>query len=207
MKEDHVTKTIHVYDKKAQEFYKDSLMRGALVARDRFISLLKTGANILDVACGSGRDAGIFVKEGFKVTGIDFSTELLAIAKKDIPYADFYQMDMRGMNFSENTFDGIWACAALLHLSKSELPAVLKRIFNMLKPSGIAVFVQKFGEGEGFREELSLPGEKRFYSYYTQDEFADYVRTAGFKILDIYTYKDADSNRKTQWIDCFTQKL
>lgn len=56
------------------------------------------------------------------------------------------------MRFEEMTwrerFDGIWACASLLHVSRSELPAVLGNFHRALKTGGVMYASFKYGGGE-----------------------------------------------------------
>ena len=61
-------------------------------------------------------------------------------------------------------YDGIWASGALLHVPKAEMPALLGRLANALKPGGLMLATFKSGEGE-MRDKLG-----RFYSYYSLPE-------------------------------------
>jgi SAM-dependent methyltransferase len=47
-----------------------------------------------------------------------------------------------------NQFDGIWACASLLHVPAAELPGVMQRLRNALRPRGILYASFKYGKGE-----------------------------------------------------------
>lgn len=122
MKDDHVSKTIAVYDAMAQKYAKKLDDFAPLPERERFISLLPSHGRILDIGCGPGGDADYFTTKGFRVTGIDFSEKLLEIAKKRVPQVTFYKQDFRRLGFSQVSFDGIWACASLLHLKRHEMP-------------------------------------------------------------------------------------
>ena len=50
---------------------------------------------------------------------------------------------------SESQFDGIWACASLLHVPYSELVETISHLTGFLRPSGYFYFSFKYGEGEG----------------------------------------------------------
>jgi len=73
---------------------------------------------ILDIGCGWRKDAKIFSDLGYKVTGIDISENLLAIARKTSPTSQFVKADFRQIPFLEQSFDGLWASASLLHAEK-----------------------------------------------------------------------------------------
>ncbi|MCC6323403.1 class I SAM-dependent methyltransferase [Candidatus Nomurabacteria bacterium] len=98
--------TIDVYNTLGKKYLADSL-KIIPPQRDFFISLLPKGAHILDVGCGGGRDAKYFIKKGFKVTGIDMSSVLINIAKKEVPKASFKEMDILKLDFPINSFDAV----------------------------------------------------------------------------------------------------
>lgn len=138
------------------------------------------------------------------------SVELLKHANKTrVGTAHFYKMDMRQITLQTDSFDGIWACASLLHLTHKEVPAVLSRLYALLKSDGTMFVSVKVGEGEGMAASDSIPGQKRFFSYYSTDELENLLRSAGFLITDIYTWDqhDRNSERSPQvWISCFVRK-
>ena len=64
---------------------------------------LKPGDRILDVACGAGRHARGFARRGMRVTGVDLSRDLIAVAREQSPYLpgkpDFLRWDARRLPF------------------------------------------------------------------------------------------------------------
>jgi SAM-dependent methyltransferase len=86
----------------------------------QFLPLLPKRANIIDAGCGSGRDSKHFLALGHKVIAFDTSSKLVKLATK------FTQFDIQCSSFLEfntkdNSQDGIWACASLLHVPRNEL--------------------------------------------------------------------------------------
>jgi len=207
---DHITQTVDAYEKNSQQYATQAEYFSLDPEMKRFLHLLPLPpANILDLACGSGRDSRLLSSKGYNVIGVDLSSALLAIAKKNAPLAKFKKQDLRNLQFHNNFFDAVWASAALVHLKKTELPHVLSSLFLLIKPGGLAFLHQKKGKGEGFSIEPSMPSVKRYYSYYEKDEFEKYVTNAGFIIIDSYVYCDTDrfiGKRDTEWISCFTKK-
>ena len=63
-------------------------------------------------------------------------------------------------------YDGIWACASILHLNKQEIQAVLRKMLAALKADGIIYTSFKYGDYEGMRNE-------RFFTDFTEETFAD----------------------------------
>jgi ubiquinone/menaquinone biosynthesis C-methylase UbiE len=171
--------------------------------------MLPKGGMILDLGCGSGRDSAYFVASGFPVIGIDLSEELLKLAKKNVPQATFFIQDFRKLTFPVDSFDGVWACASLLHLKHQDIPAVFLRIYRVLKPHGIFFLFLKEGVGEEEKNVSSVPYKKRFFSFYKSDELRRYLEKAGFSVLDIYTVQDSKSvphEPPEIWISCFARK-
>lgn len=64
-----------------------------------------------------------------------------ATALTGIPvrYQSFYELT------ESNQYDGIWACASLLHCDRNRLPDVLKRIYNALRRGGVCYMSFKYG--------------------------------------------------------------
>ena len=48
----------------------------------------------------------------------------------------------------QERFDGIWACASLLHVAPADLPDVLRRLQRALRPGGVMFFNFKYGQGQ-----------------------------------------------------------
>jgi len=195
---DVVKKTIEAYEEKAEEYAK--LIPGIETIKetaDFFIKNLK-GKKILDVGCGPGRDTKYFTEQGFDVTAIDLTKALLTIAKKQAPKAQFHLMDMRKLEFPDNSFDGLWVNASLLHLPKKEAKPTLLGFKRILKPGGVIFIAVR----EGFEEKFSLEkGLKRFYANYTKEELSNLVKETGFILI-----KEDRKESGHMWIRMFATK-
>lgn len=134
------------YESNAKTFVESTLLVDMQPLYQRFLPLLPVRADILDAGCGSGRDAKYFIEHGYQLTAFDASAEIAALAEKEIGRAVQVQrlQDIR----YKNQFDGIWACASLLHVPAKELPDVFQRLACALKPSGVIYCSFKYGQGE-----------------------------------------------------------
>ncbi len=209
MKSDHIQKTISVYDTIAQEYAKKVVNSAPVQEREKFISFLPSHGNILDAGCGSGRDSGYFSSKGFDVVGVDLSEKLLEIARKENPSVRFQKQDLRYLDFPEKSFDGIWACASLLHLQRSEVPGVLKEFYTFLKPHGILFILVKQGKGEADVAENLSSGMTRHFTYFQPDELKKMVIEAKLTVEDMYTYNEKDRDGKKRdlwWIASFSKR-
>lgn len=142
-------KTIEYYNSKAEEFYESTVNADMSDQYYLFEKYLGDGAHILDCGCGSGRDSKHFLENGFKVTAIDGSEELCKKAS-ELTGLEVKHMYFQDLNF-DNDFDGVWACASLLHVEKDRLPDVLKKITRALKGGGVLYASFKYGDFSGER--------------------------------------------------------
>ncbi len=161
------TGTLAYYKKYARE-YRDSTAKLHLSELYKpFLKEIPVGGHILDAGCGSGRDTKAFLERGYRVTGIDASPEMaqsaVLLTGQHCEVLSFRKMEFNGL------FDGIWACASLLHVSKHEMADVMRRFIRALKIGGIFYISLKEGEGERFAE------DGRFFNYYTEGSFRDFL--------------------------------
>lgn len=151
----------------------------------RFCSLLPKRGNILDLGCGPGRDANIFASQGYSVVGIDFSPEMVDLARKACPQGSFHVMDIEQISFPKHSFDGVWASASLLHVSKVHLSRVLESINDVLKPEGAFYLSVKCGSGEGIESDTRYGGDiQKFWSYHDEETLRHHLTAAHFEVTE-----------------------
>lgn len=167
--------------------------------RKAFAKRLGKGARLLDVGCAGGRDTEFFVKQGFRVTGVDASKVFIRIAKRRVPTAKFSVMDIRKMPDSLNNFDAVWANAVLLHLQRKEVPKVLRNFSRILVPHGLLHIRVKLGRGSGWVID-SLVQQPRFFTYFTKTEMLKMIREAGFRIVKSQIISDEKKRKEVRWL-------
>lgn len=202
----HTKITIDTYNKTAKEYILKVQKYAPEPEREKFISLIKPGGKILDAGCGSGRDANYFAAKGFAVTGIDLSDNLLAYAN-ELAQGNviFHKMDLRAITL-DSSFDGIWACASLLHLAREEFLPVLQSFRQILIPGGILFLLLKEGAGDRLVTSGTIEGDTRYFTYYTREEIRTSLEEAGFKVLNqlVWDQKDRNTERPHEmWISTF----
>lgn len=118
---------------------------------DRFLGHLPKPAKILDAGSGSGRDTLAFKNLGHDVDAFDASPELCLLSTEltGVPtrLERFQEFE------SEPIYDGIWACASLLHVQADELSEVFRRLVQGLKPGGAFYSSFKHGQEERCSED------------------------------------------------------
>jgi len=206
---DVVAKTIQAYEETAENYYKTHFDINEIKdIADFFIQNLK-GKEILDIGCGPGRDAKYFSENGLDVTGIDLTSKFVKMASKNVPNAKFIQMDMRKIDFPENTFDGIWACASFYHIPKKDAKNTLLGFRKVLRPAGLMFISIKAGTEEKFVQKEEDKGWAKFYAFYTEDEFKNLIESCGFKIIKVIIRKKKDIDNvhvENTWINVFASK-
>ena len=191
--------TLNYYAQNAESFISGTLDADMQDTRARFSAHLPPQGLILDFGCGSGRDTKAFLDAGFRVDAADGSPELCALA------SEYTGIEVKRMLFTEldacGRYDGIWACASILHLAREELQSVLGRIKNALKPGGVLYASFKYGEYEGLRG-------GRYFTDFTEETLTAFWHTAAsMQIFDLWITKDARPGREEErWINLLARR-
>ena len=201
---------ISYYDKNAEEFCRATKDADMSFCRDKFLHLLeqrnyikksksdKSKIHILDAGCGSGRDAKAFLDAGYQVTALDASRKMCEEAKKLIKQ-EVYCIKFEELQFQQE-FDGIWACASLLHVSFAEINGVLKRLWDALKKDGVLYASFKYGEG------IRTDNDRLFFNY-EETTLNGLMINNGFLVEDIFLTQDVRKSREEErWINVLAKK-
>lgn len=165
-------KTLAVYDGMAEKYAQESSERRTNKNLNHFLDLLPKGGHMLDLGSGSGWASKHALHRKFRVTACDGSIGLAAEAEK----LTGLKVDIRlyeQISYSKNMFDGVWACASLLHCPKSEFHSLLARVGISIRPKGQIWASFKQGDTE------SCDKIGRFYAYYQPGELMEFFRDTG----------------------------
>lgn len=192
--------SIDYYNKYSKIYFENTVNLNMTPILNRFLSLLPDGASILDLGCGAGRDAAYMLEHDYDVTLLDGSEEMCALAEIHTDH-EVLNMKFEDLDFDE-VFDGVWACASLLHVEQSEMPYILGKIREALVPQGIFYMSVKKGDFQGYRNE-------RFFADFKKHELKDlFAKVRGFEILDIWQTEDVRSNKSEQaWLNVLAKKV
>ena len=199
MEKEYQAKTLKYYNESSELFKKDTVNVDFSDIQDKFLTYLEPGSLILDFGCGSGRDSRYFLNKGFKVDAVDGSEEMVKIAR-EITGLDVKQMLFQELNETEK-YDGIFACASILHVAYNELPDVFEKMIRALKNNGILYVSFKYGDFEG-----EVKG--RYFTYLTKEKFGELIsRFKELKIVEEYVSCDVRPGRADEkWLNVFLRK-
>jgi SAM-dependent methyltransferase len=182
---EQVRLTVDAYSVAAQNFADkpdDRAWLQPLVAM--FAEALPPGALVADLGCASGRETVELRAAGLQVVGLDLTRAFLAIARERYPALGYVQGDLRSLPFATGAFDGAWASASLLHLSRDEVPGALAEVHRILRPGGAFYSSMQWGEAAGMVAPLEgdVVSGARYYTYYEPEEWRGMVEAAGFTV-------------------------
>ncbi len=192
--------TLDFYNQNAEDFASNTFDVDFSENQNRFLKYLKPEAAILDFGCGAGRDTKRFLELGYNVTAMDGSPELCRIASAN---TGIRVVNRRFQDLDEkNIYDGIWACASILHLPKIELETVLRKMLDALKDNGVIYTSFKYGEFEGERN-------GRYFTDFTESSFRTF--SDGIPQLHIeqnWISGDARPGREDEkWLNLILKKV
>jgi SAM-dependent methyltransferase len=194
--------TTNYYDKNAESFAKRTIERDVSDAYKKFLNLLPSKGRILDAGCGSGRDARHFKQLGHDAVAFDASIEMVKLSSLEVGHPTLH-LNFQDMAFKEE-FDGVWACASLLHVPYEQTEEIIHKIKDALKPKGFFYASYKHGDAQ----ETSSDG--RIFYNMNETTILPYLDNS-FKIIEMwqtpYTSAHAHATSTKSWLNVLCQKM
>ncbi len=190
--------SIEYYSQNASEYFEHTVDIDMKEDWERFTELLPEGGSILDLGCGSGRDSEHFISLGFDVTAMDASEEMCDLASihigQDVLNLTFDEIDF------EEVFDGIWACASLLHVSGSRIDDIMDKVVKSLKGDGVLFMSFHYGDFEGERS-------SRYYKDYRTKALKELIaRQKELELIEIWKEDENRDDSDKAWICVLARK-
>ncbi|MCC6782320.1 MAG: class I SAM-dependent methyltransferase [Planctomycetes bacterium] len=166
--------TDEYYATRAEEYSRATRDLDLTMQLGLFRQELNPGAEVLDLGCGSGRDLRAMRSISMRPVGLDRSLSLAKGAREfsgcPVVRADFHELP-----FADQSFDGIWAIAALLHARPHEVRPALREVRRVVRDSGLVLTSMQLGQGE--RE----ASDGRYFALYSIDQWAAIGNECGLR--------------------------
>lgn len=193
---DYINDTLKYYNDNSENF-KMKWDNYLFDIPNTFASYLKQGDNVLDLGCGTGRDSLYFKDKGFNVTCIDGSENMCKIASEalnqEVLNKNYFDLDYI------DTFNGVFACASLLHLKNEDLKIILKKIYDSLKYDGIMYASFKYGNDERYEE-------GRYFNDMTLDKFNRLMNESGCNFEIVKAWNTAQYGSVREFLNIILRK-
>lgn len=189
---------IEFYETNAAQFFAGSVGADMSADRARLLAYVPKGGAILEAGCGSGRDALAFKNAGYDVTAFDGSAALSRMASEhtglNVLHKQFSEVDWI------DQFDGIWACACLLHVSRRDLPDAVGRLAKSLRRGGVFYMSFKYGDQERFTT-------ARPFTDMNEPLLSTLIEQCGLAIPEMWTSEDVRPERAGDiWLSAIARK-
>lgn len=168
--------------------YEEKYMNVGLYAEllNQFCDAVKRpGAEILDVACGPGNVAQYLLerRSDFQLLGADLSENMVELAKKNNPKANFIVHDAKALNSIKKKFDGIICSFLLPYFDKTELESLFTEIHEKLNEEGILYLSTIEDEYENSSFKRGSTGDALFMHFYPESYLRSCFKQFGFEVL------------------------
>ena len=187
------------YEKHGQEFFDDSVYRDMGNLYKSFLEYVEDGGYILDAGCGSGRDAFIFESLGYQVDAIDASAKMCQLSTDYLGFT-VQQLRIQDMDMYK-TYDGVWACASLLHVPIFELESSIDKLCKALIDDGTLLISVKYGTS------WHVDQKGRLITEMDETLMEDSMRRNSMDIIDIWIEESpASDGIPVEWINMMAAK-
>jgi SAM-dependent methyltransferase len=191
--------SIDYYNKNSIEYFNGTIKLDLSVAYSRFLKHIPSEGHILDAGCGSGRDSFYFIGKGYEVTAFDASEKMVELSS-DLIKQKVLKMRFQDIDFDSN-FDGVWACASLLHVNRNEVDAVFQGLIKSLKPNGVFYASFKYGSKE-------LVKDNRYFNCYDKTLMDELLsKHSEVTLIDMWINNDLRNEKKSEcWLNLIMKK-
>ena len=154
------------------------------------------GSKVLDIGCGMGEPiASFLIANGYHVTGVDISANLLEFCHQRFPTHRWIKADMCQLNLNE-TFAAVLAWDSFFHLTYDEQRSMFKIFKAHLRPGGILIFTSGPAHGEAWGNN---GGEQLYHASLAQEEYEQLLTDHGFEVIT-HVVEDPECGLHTVWV-------
>lgn len=149
---------------------------------DRLADSVPKGAKILDLGCGTGVPFDKYlVDRGFKLTGVDFASNHIAAARKNVPTATFIESDFSTLDFGTHKFDAIIAFYSIFHILREEQQELFNKMNSLLVNGGFILVTLATSDSEDVEENWT--GAPMAWSQYDPAKYKAMLAQSNIEIV------------------------
>ena len=192
--------TVRAYDLDAASYAAATATVPARVraALEDLARRLGDGARVLEVGSAGGRDALLMESLGLDVRRTDVTPGFVRLLRGQGHACDLLDPLVDDLTVPEGPYDAVWANASLLHVARTDLPAVLGRLAAVTRPGGLLRASLKKGDGEGWSTHGAVAGPRHF-TYWRAPALAAVVAAAGWG--DVVVRGGLAGSRGESWLE------
>ena len=188
---------------KVAKLYEKSFMNVSLYdeSYSYYYNLIPKGGNeILEIGCGPGNITKYLLKHNprLQITGLDIAPNMVTLAKKNNPTANFRVMDCRSINTIKSKFNGIVCGFCIPYLIEKDTYKLLKDCNNLLIQGGILYL--SFVEGDSYSSIYmkGSTGNGMYFQYYNLNSLIVILKQNSFEINNVFHEKYTNKDKKTE---------
>ena len=159
-------------------------------------------AKILEVACGPGNITKYILDNhpNFKILGTDLAPNMIELAKKNNPTANFQLMDGRAIKSLNKKYDGIISGFFFPYLSKEDTIQFIADASTILNPNGVLYISTMEEDYSKSGLQKGSKGDEIYMHYHQADYLTEALMKNNLKIIEIQR-KDSVSTTGIKTVD------
>ena len=190
------------YHKQYKQFFEQTVDIDPSSFLTSFFRAIPPQTSILDVGCGSGRDLLWLKKQGFHVTGFEYSAGLASLARKHSG-CEVIEGDFETYDFSNLCFDAILASGSLVHIPHNNLTTVLKNILKAFNQNSIQAHYMYISLKAG--TDVKKDSQNRTFYLWDKKTLKQIFADLGFNVIEISKSRSV-KNSKDLWLGYVIKK-
>ncbi len=200
--------TLSYYEENASNLSKRYESADVTTLHQTLLKTFSPHSKLLEIGCGSGRDASFMQEQGYKVTAIDGSQKMIEKAKTLHPALEAHLFTIQlphGLDFESHSFDGVYSIATLMHLTKKEIELSIQKIYSLLKEKGKFLFSVSIERDD--TDQKCRDPHQRLFSSLSEEEWLRLCTNHGFNPLHTEVTTDGLGRSGVVWLTCIVEKI
>lgn len=178
--------------------------------RDRYVDWLEDrldlGSSVLELGSGTGRPVAERLASRYRYLGLDVSTEMVTVARRNVRAGRFLVGDMRCVDLPVGQFDGVIAFYSIIHVPRSDHPALLRSIHGWLRPGGYLVACLSSEDLAAGVDEDWLGVGPMYWSGYDADTNLRMLVAAGFEEIHAEVVHQMEGEDEVRFLWCTARR-